>query len=127
MSCWGSCFTEHVEEEEEEEEVKTPEVVVEKDQPPSWQPGLSSPMVSRRCEGQSLPTRVTHVNLEVLMSGVVYLPGELSYSFKTVFPNLFIFFSPGILKIMDNLKVLFEIMDRLEAPHSNIFYSNSST
>ncbi|XP_073461947.1 puratrophin-1 isoform X2 [Aquarana catesbeiana] len=71
----NAALTEHVEEEEEEEEVKTPEVVVEKDQPPSWQPGLSSPMVSRRCEGQSLPTRVTHVNLEVLMSGVVYLPG----------------------------------------------------
>ncbi|KAM5138731.1 puratrophin-1-like [Mantella aurantiaca] len=60
---------------ERAEEEKTPQNALGKEQPPSWQPGLSSPMVSRRTEGQSLPSRVTHVNLDVLMSGVVYLPG----------------------------------------------------
>ncbi|XP_018408447.1 PREDICTED: puratrophin-1-like [Nanorana parkeri] len=68
----------------DEVEEKTPENAHEKDRPPSWQPGLSSPMVSRRTEGQSLPTRVMHVNLEVLMSEVIYLPGTRDRSGRAV-------------------------------------------
>ncbi|XP_072278584.1 puratrophin-1 isoform X2 [Pyxicephalus adspersus] len=64
-----------VTEQPKEEEKNTPENACEKDQSPSWQHGLSSPSIPRKTEGQGLPTRVTHVNREVLMSGVVYLPG----------------------------------------------------
>ncbi|XP_068116379.1 puratrophin-1 isoform X2 [Hyperolius riggenbachi] len=61
--------------EQAEEEEKKSEITLEKEQTPSWQPGRSSPMVSQRTEGKNLPTRVAHLNREVLTSGVVYVTG----------------------------------------------------
>ncbi|XP_075045368.1 puratrophin-1-like isoform X2 [Mixophyes fleayi] len=54
---------------------RTPEKRPERDPSLSWQQGPSSPSVCRRREGQALPTRVRDINLEVLTSSVVYLPG----------------------------------------------------
>ncbi|XP_071973251.1 puratrophin-1-like isoform X2 [Engystomops pustulosus] len=54
---------------------KTGEIAPEKDLSPLWSQGLSSPSVSRKSEDHTHPLRVKDVNVEVLMSGVVYLPG----------------------------------------------------
>ncbi|XP_056381593.1 puratrophin-1-like isoform X2 [Hyla sarda] len=57
------------------DEEKTPEIHPKRNPSPLWPHSLSSPSVCRRNESQACPCRVKDVNLEVLMSGVVYLPG----------------------------------------------------
>ncbi|CAN2389335.1 Pleckstrin homology domain containing [Pristimantis euphronides] len=54
---------------------RTPEIRPERETSPLWPHSLSSPSVCRKSESGSSPCRVRDVNVEVLMSGVVYLPG----------------------------------------------------
>ncbi|XP_069822368.1 pleckstrin homology domain-containing family G member 4B-like isoform X2 [Dendropsophus ebraccatus] len=58
-----------------DKEKTTPEIHSERDPSPLWLHGLSSPSVRRGNESQTRPQRVKDVNVEVLMSSVVYLPG----------------------------------------------------
>ncbi|KAM9302234.1 puratrophin-1-like [Gastrophryne carolinensis] len=60
---------------EQPKEEKLSDNTPEKDPVLSWKPGLRSPINSQESESQSLPTLVSHVNFDVLTSGVVYLPG----------------------------------------------------
>ncbi|XP_040265555.1 rho guanine nucleotide exchange factor 40-like isoform X2 [Bufo bufo] len=52
---------------------RTPEICLERDPSPLRPHGLSSPSVCRK--SQSRPWQVRDVNVEVLTSGVIYLPG----------------------------------------------------
>ncbi|XP_075694486.1 rho guanine nucleotide exchange factor 40-like isoform X2 [Rhinoderma darwinii] len=63
---------------------KRPEILPERDPSPLWRHGLSSPGVCRRSESQTCPWRVRDVNIEVLMSGVVYLPGTRDRSGRSL-------------------------------------------
>ncbi|XP_063801671.1 pleckstrin homology domain-containing family G member 4B-like isoform X2 [Pseudophryne corroboree] len=63
---------------------RTQEKRPQRDQSLSWRQGPGSPGVLRRREGQTLPTRVRDVNLEVLVSGMVYVPGTRDRSGRSL-------------------------------------------